>query len=467
MERKQRFKERERDIPITYDIDVIIAGGGTAGFAAALGAARLGARVLVIERYGFLGGMCTAGYVTLLPTWNLTPWKNEKNSLIEGIAEEIVNHLDEIGGSVKASVARENQVNSPILPYWPSWFQFDFEAMKIAMQDMLISCGVKILLHTLIVQTIKDGNNVKGVIVENKSGRQAILGKVTIDCTGDGDVSFFGGADFEKESASNIMPLTLAFYMGNINSEKVIQYIAQDPGLANVLREKGSEIIGETNVLKVPVKLSLSRVRLPDNVARHSKYVQFDRNGEWYIWGAHSTGKDVTNVWDLTEAEMETRKKAWEIAGFLKKYVPGFERSYVVTTSTQVGIRESRRILGGYKLTKDDILKGSRFDDVILRSRTGEWELQGKEPPPPFDIPYRCIVPSKLDNLLVAGRCISMEHEAATFFSPRDITSCMGLGQVAGTAAVLSIDSQLTPRELDINKLQKILRNNVKGKKGD
>ncbi|OPY79152.1 MAG: putative FAD-binding dehydrogenase [Syntrophorhabdus sp. PtaU1.Bin058] len=456
------FKEKARDIPVLHEVDVLVGGGGTAGFTAALSAARLGAKVMIVEKYGFLGGMCTAGYVTLLPIWNLTPWKDEKGSLIGGIAEEIVDRLDEMGGSVKASVAARRQAKNPVLPYWPTWFQFDFEAMKILMQEMLQEVGVRMLLHTYIAGTIRDGDKVKGLIVENKSGRQAIMSNLTIDCTGDGDVSFFAGASFEKEPAKTIMPVTLPFYMGNVDSEKAVGYLEKDPGLKRLLDKKGDEIVGEKQVLKASVKLALSRVSLPPGQQREKKYAQFDRNGEWYVWGAHSSGKDVTDAYDLTDAEIETRRKVWKIANFLKRNVPGFEDSYVVTTAAQVGIRESRRIVGGYVLTRDDVLKGNHFQDAILRSRTGEWELQPQESPPPFDIPFRCIIPEKLDNLLVAGRCISMEHEAATFFSPRDITTCMGLGEVAGAAAVLSLEEKKIPREIDVTKLQKVLKGNNK-----
>jgi hypothetical protein len=451
------IKEPERDIPVTMETDVVVAGGGPAGFAAALAAARQGAKVLLVERYGFIGGMCSAGYVTLLPIWNLTPWQGEKMALVSGIAEEILLRLDEEGAAVKAATALERQSKNPVLPCWPTWTMFDFEAIKFVMQDMLQKAGVKLLLHTFVAGTLKEGNQVQGLIVANKLGRQALLGKVTIDCTGDGDVAYYAGASWEKAPADKVMPLTLPFYMGGVDSPKVDAYLKEDPGLSKLLQEKGARLIGDNQVLKVPAKLMLSRVELPDDYQK-KEYVQTTRNGEWYVWGAHSFGKDVTDAWELTEAEIETREKVWMIAKFLKQYVPGFAESYLVTSAPQIGIRESRRIVGDYMLTKDDVLKGGSFADVVVRSRTGEWELTKKESPAPFEIPYRCLTPKAINNLLVAGRCISLQHEAATLFSPRDITTCMGIGQAAGAAAALCCNNGLKPQELNVGVLQKALK---------
>lgn len=455
------IKEPAKKTPVLMKVDVIVGGGGTAGFAAAVTAARNGVDVLLIEKYGFLGGACTSGYVTLLPTWNLTPWKKEDKPLISGIARELVMRLDEVGGSIQPDLAKKHQNSNPILPSWSTWFQFDFEAMKIVMLDMIKEAKVKLLLHSYIVDVVRKNNKVKGVIIESKSGRRAIISDVVIDATGDGDISALAGAPFEQTKGPSVMPVTLPFYVGNVNNKKAKDYLKKDPGLQNLLEKKASFFADKTkNVLKIPVSLSLSYVQLPSGYP--DKYIQLTRNKEWYIWGAHSFGKDVTNVLDLTRAEVETRQKAKKIMEFIKKFVPGFESSYLVTTATQVGLRESRRISGGYKLTKNDILQGSKFEDVILRSRTGERELTDKNSFPPFDIPYRCVVPEKIDNLLVAGRCISIDHKVAKYFSPRDIATCLGIGEATGTAAALAKKNKVTPRKLKVKKLQeKLLKQGI------
>ncbi len=455
------IEEPIKKTPVLMKVDVIVGGGGTAGFAAAIAAARNGANVLLIEKYGFLGGACTNGYVTLLPTWNLTPWKKENKPLISGIAGELVMRLDKMGGSTHPDVAKKNQNSNPILPSWPTWFQFDFEIMKIVMLDMIKEAKVKLLFHSYIVDVVKKNNEVKGVIIESKSGRWAIFSDVVIDATGDGDISALAGAPFEQTKGPSVMPVTLPFYVGNVNNEKAKDYLKKDPGLKNLLEKKASFLSDEAkSVLKVPVSLSLSYVQLPPRYP--DKYIQLTRNKEWYIWGAHSFSKDVTNVLDLTKAEVETRQRVKKIMEFIKRFVPGFESSYLVTTATQVGLRESRRISGGYKLTKYDILQGSKFEDVILRSRTGERELTDKNSFPPFDIPYRCVIPKKIDNLLVAGRCISIDHEVAKYFSPRDIATCLGIGEATGTAAALTKKNKVTPRKLKVKKLQeKLLKQGV------
>lgn len=455
-----KIKEKEKYIPVVGEADVIVAGGGTAGTVAAIASARKGLKVIIVERYGFFGGMCTAGYVTLLPIWNLTPWMEEKTSLIGGIAQEIEEKLDLEGGAVRASIAKKYQNKNPILPYWPTWTQFDFESMKLIMQEMLQKEGVEIFLHTFMTDTIIEKDLVKGIIIENKSGRQAILGKIIIDCTGDGDVFHRAGAEYNLSSIEKITPVTLPFYVGGADNKKVIAYLQKDPTLQGAIKKGKSSVIESENVLQDSVKIKLSYVSLPSSYSAEKKYTQIERRGTWYVWGAHSSNKNVVNNEDLTKAELETRGKVKELFSILKKNVPGFEDSYICSTATQIGIRESRRLIGEYILTKEDILSGQRFDDVIIKSRTGEWELTEKQSPPPFDIPYRCIIPKNIDNLLVAGRCISVSHKAARLFSPRDITTCMGLGEAAGVCAAICCKEGIRPRDIDVSVLQEELKKN-------
>ncbi|MCL4458894.1 MAG: FAD-dependent oxidoreductase [Chloroflexi bacterium] len=458
--------EPQREVPVVQRVDVVVAGGGPAGFAAALAAARNGATVLLVERYGFLGGMSSAGYVILLPLWLLGPFGSEGRSLLGGIAQEIVEVLEEMGGSVKPGEAYTLlKQGRPLLPYQPAWIPHDFEMMKMAMLRMLRRAGVRLRLHSLAVGAVKDGQHVTGVIVESKSGREAILADVTIDATGDGDIAFAAGASCEQTKGGEVLPVTLPFYLGNVDIDRVQKYLKQDSGLKRVLKEKGrahfsaySELAFQlTQVLQgrsidseAELSLTLSLQLIHPPAAYPPRYDQLLRYSELGVWGAHSFGRDITDVQDLTEAEMETRERAMAIADFLRKYVPGFERAYLATTATQIGTRESRRILGDYLLTAADVQQGRRFSDVIARSQKGEWDPAENEKNPAFDIPYRCLLPRGLEGILVAGRCISMDHQAATFLSPRDISTCMATGEAAGTAAASAVQNKVKPRALSI-----------------
>lgn len=470
------YLEEKKKIPITYDIDVVIAGGGCAGTMAAVAAARNGVETLLVERYGFLGGAATNQYVPLLSIWNLTPWSKEEKPLIGGLAQEICARLDRIGGSVRPEEALKAQKKGS---FPDIWFYLDFEAAKIVSQEMCEEAGVKLLLHTQVAETIVEKNTVRGIITENKSGRQAITAKTIVDTTGDGDVAARAGADFEQAKGSRIinnvekgiMAVSFLARVSSVDEGKLRKALEEKPSLIrDLMRRYAPDLIDETNVYtplgeKPPLYEGPTPGKLPEPYQSNPKYYPVTRPSETTLGLVHSYGRDVTNAQDLTEAELELRKKLWRLLKFYKEHIPGYENAYIVTTPTQLGIRESRHITGGYTLTEKDILTGATFEDAILRDRIGEWDLskdgKTRDPSqltPPFEIPYRCIVPKKIDGLLVAGRCISISHEAATYFSPRDIATAWGLGEAAGTAAALSAKKQAQPRQLDIRTLQTQLK---------
>lgn len=470
------YIEKQRKIPILYDVDVAIAGGGCAGTMSAVAAARNGVETLLIERYGFLGGAATAQYVPLLSIWNLSPWAEEEEPLIGGQAQEICIRLNEVGGSILPEKAHEAQKKGE----FPSiWFHHDFELMKLVKQEMCEQDKVKFLLHTHVADTIVEDNKVKGLIVENKSGRQAIMAKIVVDATGDGDVAARAGADFEMTKDSRVvddvehgvMAVSFSAKVVNVDNEKLQEALKKNPNLIrDLMRQKVPDLIDETIIYtpygdRPPLFRGPQPGKIPEPYRSDPKYYAVTRPGEGRLGLVHSYGRDITDVRDLTEAELELRRKVMKLVRFYKENVPGYEKAYIATTPTQLGLRESRRIMGGYVLSEEDMLTGAAFDDVILRNRIGEWDISedgnlrnASELAPPFDIPYRCIVPKEIDGLLVAGRCISITHEAATYFTPRDIVTAWGLGEAAGTAAALCVKEGVQPRKLDVEKLQAQLR---------
>lgn len=401
--------------------EVIVVGGGTAGVAAAVAAGRNGVDTLLIERYGFLGGTMTAGLVNPFMTFHAG-----REQIIQGIFQEIINHLKHLEGYDEKTKA------------------FDVEAMKIVADQMLKEAGVKLMLHTCAIGVVIQGNILRGIEIHNKSGINTVLGKVIVDATGDGDIAVMAGAPYEKgrEEDGLTQPMTLNFRMGGVDTDKMpsSQEINR---LFNEAKNKGEISIPRENVL----------------------WFFTTRKGEIHFNTTRVVKVDGTKAEDLSFAEVEARRQMMELVNFLRKKVPGFENAYLLMSATQIGVRETRRIIGEYVMTGEDILKARKFMDVVARgsypidihSPTGEGTVI-KSPPPgsSYDIPYRSLVPKNVENLLVAGRCISTTHEAQAAI--RVIPIVVAIGQAAGTAAALAAKLNVSPRKLDVQLLQKTLR---------
>ena len=406
---------------VSSENDVVVVGGGTAGLAAAVAASRNGVDALLIERYGFLGGATTAGLVNPFMTFHAG-----EEQIIEGIFQEIIDRLENMNGYDRKSRA------------------YDAEVMKIVADQMVEESGVKLMLHSLVVDAVMEGNFIRGVVVENKSGRQRVMAKVVVDATGDGDVAVKAGAPYEKGRREDglTQPMTLNFRMGGVETARMPSRSELNK-LYDEAKAKGEISIPRENLLWFPTV----------------------RRGEIHFNTTRVVKVDGTSGKDLTYSEVEARRQMMRVVEFLKRRVPGFESAYLLVSGSQIGVRETRRIMGEYVMTEEDVLGARKFEDVVARgsypidihSPTGEGTVIKRLPPgASYDIPYRCLVPKRVENLLVAGRCVSCTHEAQAAI--RVIPICVAMGQAAGTAAALAAKLKATPRGIDITMLQKTLR---------
>jgi len=447
--------------------DVLVAGGGPTGTVAAIAAARNGAKVLLIERYGFLGGMLTAGMVGPIHTFH----NMQGEQIVGGIPHEIVKRLEKIGGVFPGGHLHGAYLSS--YTHTP----FDVESMKRILLEMTEEENICFLLHTFVAGAIVESNKVKGVKVVNKSGSYGIKAKIVIDATGDGDVAAAAGADYQKGGKQGeCMAGSLYIRMGNIDAQQVIDYIkkhpdefvlAEDPFIKKSNAELASKISNAMDIHVVrgmfeTVQKAQKEGEFP-STRNQVMFVFSPKRNEVYINSANVVHLDGSSVEDLTYAELETRKQVPKIVDFFIKYIPGFEKAYLINTATQIGVRESRRIIGDYTLTINDVLQVKKFSDGIARGaypsdvHTPDGGLvhrhvQGGSD---YHIPYRCLIPKKLNNIIIAGRSISTERLAMG--SIRVMAQCMAMGQAAGTAAAISVKKEVIPRKLDISLLQKNL----------
>ncbi|MBN1445095.1 MAG: FAD-dependent oxidoreductase [Candidatus Omnitrophica bacterium] len=459
--KKKYVVEPERKVEVAEEADVVVIGGGPGGFPAAIAAARQGCKTLIVERYGLFGGLATTGLMG--PIFGFA-WGDPKKSILGGIPLEVIRGLQKIGGALDDKNIR-----------WDS-IRFDPELLKHVIDGMLLEAGVKILLHSLAVGIAKQGDRIDSVILENKSGRMAVRGKVFIDATGDGDLGYWAGCAYTKGRPADgrMQSMGTKFRIGGVEpmTDEEEKYYA---GI---------------------VKKAMDEKKIP---AYHAFFEEISENGVTLRKGEITPTVtrcpgDATNVYDLTRAELKIRKDTLEIVDFYRKNVKGYKNCYLIDTPVQMGIRETRQILGGYVLNGADVMEGRRFPDKIARGcwfmdihcPLGLWSSKSNlcsqkcaiEPPcimkqkyydqlypetcPPagsyYDIPYRCIVPEGTGNLLVSGRPISADHGGMS--SARVIGTCMAIGEAAGIAAYLASSENKTPKVVVAGDIQKILEKN-------
>lgn len=437
------------------EFDVVVAGGGPAGINAAVASGRSGAKTILIERYGFLGGMST---VSLVYPW-MTFHTDSGKQVIKGIAQEIVERLMEQGGSpghLRDTVGFTNTLT----PYHP-------EKYKLLAIEMLEEAGVELLVHSFVDQVQVEANQITSISLTTKSGPIQVKAKRFVDATGDADLAYLSGAPCLKgrNHDQKTQPMTMKFRMRGVDLKKVKEVMKANPG--NFYKKTP---IDELNDIPITGVQGFYKEWNESGVPINRDQVLFfagPEDDEVLVNCTRVQGLDGTDVFDLTKAEKEGRKQVLMMAEFLQQKIPGFERASISAVGTQIGIRETRRIDGMYALTIDDVIAGKKFDDTIalsgypidIHDPTGRGvQANDIEGDGSYGIPYRCLVPKRIENLLVAGRCISTTHEALA--TTRLTPSAMATGQAAGTAAALSIKEHVSPKDLDVKKLQEILKDN-------
>jgi hypothetical protein len=436
------------------DIDVLVVGGGNAGCAAALAAARHGARTLLVERYGFLGGTATASMVGPWMTFH-----SGSKRIVGGIAQEIVERLQRKGGS-PGHLHDSSDYVATITP-------FDPEVHKALLFELMQEAGVKLLLHAFFLRALTTGGNVDGAVFATVAGERSYRARYTIDATADAYVAASAGvATQQGDEHGRVQPASLMFRLSHVDLAKTATYVRMHPDqMRTSLKAHERTTPALTAVAGLydlwHDALQHGEVDIPREVVSFFVTPYAD---EVTVNMTRVTNIDPLDPDDLTRAEVEARMQVMQLLEFFRKRVPGFENARLSATGTQIGIRESRRIVGQYTLTRDDVLQARRFDDAVARSAypidihnpSGSGTVTHRlAEGDSYEIPYRCLVPQHIDGLLVAGRCISTTHEALA--STRLTPTVMTLGQAAGTAAALAQESEKRLRDIDAQRLRSTL----------
>jgi hypothetical protein len=402
------YLEPAREIPVAREVDVVVIGGGPAGLAAATASARAGATTVLAEQFGYLGGTATASLMACINGFR-NQVEPDFTQTVRGIAEEIVLKLKDMGGLGKSPYKQKSYPTEPGQMEYS--YAIDTEKFKYVTLKMCVDAGVDILFHTYFCDSIVEEGILRGVIVENKSERQALMAKCVVDASGDGDVAARAGAPFWQTKSD------------------------EAPRLNDALM----------------YRIEFGKERPP-------KDFRCDFGTNAVVWGPGVGPINGANADELSRAEIEARLGVFENFSKMQKENPGLAGAKVVETPPLLGIRQTRFIEGEYKLTAEDAIEGRRFEDVVAISSCAIIHYYGYRrylEHEGYDIPYRCLVPKKIDNLLVAGRCISSEQQP--YESHRAMVNIMAIGQAAGVAAALSAEQNIAPRNLDVERLQKSL----------
>jgi hypothetical protein len=432
------ISEPSRRTRVLGDFEVVVLGGGPAGMAAAIAAGRAGRATILIERYGFMGGAGTAaGLSTFCGLHAAVYGKHEQ--VVHGVAADILAGLDAMGGLNPPHLSVQDRIMAQA---------YDISAYKIAADELTAQAKVRVLYHAFGVGAVMGARDrIEAVLVETKSGRFAIRGRIFVDASGDGDLAAWSGVPYEiGDSAGNLLYPSTMFRINGVDPQKAGRAWELLPKLMDEAEKKGRKFPRKKPILRpqrnpIEWRANLTQIKNPDGTA--------------------VSGIDADQ---LSYGEIEGRRQCWDVFQFIKEVMPGFEKAYIVEIAPQLGIRETRRIKGEYVLTEHDILGCRDFDDAIgVNGWPVEAHVKGdvKFVFAPAEsrgfnhIPYRIIVPERVDNLFVTGRCASMSHEGQS--SARVSGPCFVMGQAAGTAADIALSAGVAPRQVDVRELQRRL----------
>ena len=466
----QTIQEAPRDIPVVGEYDVIVAGGGPGGIPAAIAAARAGAKTLLIERYGFLGGMATAGLIGPILG---TRASGSDEPIIGGIAEELCRAMADLGMAAPYDQAVTT-----------GGIRFEPEGFKLVCDELVLDAGIALRLHSLVADALTEDGRIRALILESKSDREAVLGKVFVDATGDADVVARSGAAFTlgREADGRVESMGSMFVVGGVHEDELAT-----GDQAEAFKEKAEQAVEEDRIRVYNRSLG-SRIREAQRAVNATRFAG-----------------DCTNVDDLTRGEIQIRRDTWDFINFWREEAPGMGDCYVLQTPTNIGLRESRQMVGVDRVVGQDVVEARRRDDAVARcsywidihcpmgrvksnthlcykacpndppcpfyeehyDELPDADLEGDNPRAAlhprdglwFDIPYGALVSADLPNLLAAGRCISLDHQAMA--AARVMGPCMAIGQAAGQAAAMAADADGDAQNVEVCELQERLRSNA------
>ena len=417
---------------LLYEADLAVIGGGSAGTLAAISAARKGVDVLLVESQSALGGSRTVMGVDTFYGY-FSPG-DRTSRVIGGITYEIVERLFDRS----AAFLRPNSFGAG------TGVTYDLEILKMLLEEMVVEAGAKLLYHSFVPEVLMDDNNIDGVLVSNKAGLRKVKADFVIDATGDADVAARAGASFELAGVGElpVQSLSTIFYLGNVDNERAFSLSQSE----RTKLMEDAEASGEYKLTRIGGSIHPT----PHPGLIHANLTRI-RN------------VNATDPVALTNAEIEGRRQAHEYARFLINEHPGFEDAFLAMTASYIGVRETRRLIGEYVLTGEDVVAGRHFEDAIaccaapIEDHHAGKDVRWKyiEGDGYYQIPYRALLPKEVDNLIVAGRCLSATHEAQA--SARNSAQCMAMGEAAGVAASIALSVDTQPSDVEVSQLRSAL----------
>jgi hypothetical protein len=445
--------ESARQVPVIAEVDVLVVGSGPGGLAAAIGAARAGVKTMVVERFGCLGGN-----ITVVGVESLAWYRREKTVDSVGLGVEFEQRAKAMGATAPEPQSKSEALNA--------------DMFKVVADNLVQEAGVIPLMHALAIDTIVDGDALRGIIIHSKSGRGAILAQRIVDATGDADLAAYAGAPFHMTPKEKMLPVTVMFSVAGVDRKRFLDYVAENPttykdwGENWDIQKGGKEDDMFSPYLEKPFQQARAQGVIPPGLKSiGGTWSTINEAGEaTYLNMIHMTEVDGTNVWDLTKGEMDGRYQALQAIKALNHFAPGFEKAKLRTFGMTIGVRDTRKIEGRYNLTEHDVRNQARFEDsvgifpefidgygVLVLPTTGRY----------FEIPFGALVPRKVRNLLVAGRCIA--GDAISHAAVRSMMCCTVAGQGAGVASAIAVKDGVDSADVSIARLQaELLRQGVR-----